>query len=358
MNTRRPNRAPAPLAALAATLVLALVLAAAPAPAAEETLNVFVWSEYLPDAVVKGFAKETGVKVRVSTYDSNESMYAKIKVAGARGGYDIVVPSTDFVARMAREGLLAPIEKSRLKNFGNLDPKLLGQSFDPKNDFSVPYMWGSTATAVNTKKFPAATVASFADLWNPAFAGRLLLPDDARVVMGIGLRALGYSINETDEARIMAAFDRLKALMPSVKVFNSDSAKQPLLAGEVDLGVMWNGEAYAARAVNPAVAYVYPSEGVGLWLDSLCIPAGAKNAAAAHAFIDYILRPDVARMISIEMGYATPNLAAFATLPEELKQNPIVYPPASVMEKGEFETDVGQAAATYEKLFAKLKTGK
>jgi spermidine/putrescine transport system substrate-binding protein len=339
-----------------ALAVLCLLLAV-PALAAPKELYVYNWSEYMPDSVLEDFTKETGIKVIMSTYDSNEALYAKIRMVGAKG-YDIIVPSTDFVSRMRKEGLLQPIDKSKLSNFGNLDPKLLNQAFDPDNTYSVPYMWGSTAIAVNVKDPAAASVTSFADLWKPELKGRILLPNDMRGVLGMGLKRLGHSLNESDPAKVGQACDLLMPLMTSVRVFDSDSPKQALLNNEVTAAVLWNGEAFVASGENPDIRYVYPKEGFSLWVDNLCIPKNAANVGNAHIFIDYLLRPEVAAFICQEMGYSSPNLAAQATLPEEVRGNPIVYPSPEDMARGEFETDLGPEVKAYEECWMKLKTGK
>lgn len=216
-------------------LSLFCLLLAAPAMAASGELYVYNWSEYLPDSVLRDFTKETGVKVIMSTYDSNEAMYAKVRMMDGKG-YDIIVPSTDFVARMRKEGLLLPLDKSRLTNLGNLDPSLMNQLFDPDNVYSVPYMWGSTAIAVNGKNADAVGIVSFADLWKPEFKGKILLPNDMRGVLGMGLKRLGYSLNEADPAKVAEACELLIPLMPGVRVFDSDSPKLALLNNEVLAG--------------------------------------------------------------------------------------------------------------------------
>ncbi|MBE1425812.1 spermidine/putrescine transport system substrate-binding protein [Desulfomicrobium macestii] len=334
--------------------VLCLMLATQVLAASKE-LYVYNWSEYMPDSVLEDFTKETGVKVIMSTYDSNEALYAKIRMVEAKG-YDIIVPSTDFVARMHKEGLLMKLDKSKLSNLGNLNPKLMNQSFDPDNNYSVPYMWGSTAIAVNTKDPAAASVTSFADLWKPELAGKILLPNDMRGVLGMGLKRLGYSLNETDPAKVAEACELLQPLMSSVRVFDSDSPKQAMLNNEVQAAVLWNGEAYIATGENPDIRYIYPTEGYSLWIDNLCIPKNAGNADNAHLFIDYLLRPEVAAFICQEMGYSTPNLAAQAILPEDVRGNAIVYPGAEDMARGEFETDLGPAVKAYEECWMRLKT--
>lgn len=336
-------------------LTFLCLMLAAQALAASKELYVYNWSEYMPDSVLADFTKETGIKVIMSTYDSNEALYAKIRMIDARG-YDLIVPSTDFVARMHKEGLLLPLDKSKLTNLGNLDPKLMNQAFDPGNTYSVPYMWGSTAIAVNTKDPIAAGITSFADLWKPELKGKILLPNDMRGVLGMGLKRLGYSLNETDPAKVAEACELLMPLMGNVRVFDSDSPKQALLNNEVQAAVLWNGEAFVASGENPDIRYVYPTEGFSLWVDNLCIPKNAANVENAHLFIDYLLRPEVAAFICQEMGYSSPNLAAQEILPAEVRGDAIVYPAPEDMARGEFETDLGPAVKAYEECWMRLKT--
>ncbi|QLA16388.1 polyamine ABC transporter substrate-binding protein [Desulfolutivibrio sulfoxidireducens] len=342
---------------VALVAVVAVLVGSLPVMAAEKTLNLYIWSEYMPDEVLADFTKETGIKVKISTYDSNETLYAKIKMLGGKG-YDLIVPSAEYVSRMAGEGLLATIDKNRLPNLANLDENFRNLPYDPDGAHSVPYMWGTTGIAVNTAMVPAGQVTGYADLWNPALAGKLLLPDDMRTTFGMALKVLGYSTNDTDPAHIEQAFLRAKSLYPAVKVFDSDSPKQALLNGEVAVAVLWNGEAYVTNAENDAIVYVYPKEGANRWVDNLCIPKNAANVENAHAFINYLLDPKVAARISQEMGYATPNKAAMALLPAEVRDNQIIYPPADKLKGSEFETDLGQAQRLYDQYWTKLKTGR
>ena len=334
-------------------LALLLVLCASLAQAADKELYLYIWSEYIPDAVVEQFTNETGIKVNISTYDSNEAMYAKLKLVGE--GYDLVVPSTYFVSRMRREGMLMPLDKELLPGLANLSARFRDMPADPGGKYSVPYMWGSTAIAVNTAKVHEDQVTKLADLWDPALAGRILLPNDPREVIGLTLKSLGYSFNDVDPGHLEEAYERLKTLMPGVRVFDSDSPKQALLSGEVDVAVMWNGEAFIANAENPDIAYIYPKEGFSLWLDSMCIPAGAKNVAEAHAFLEFLLRPDVAATISTEMGYSTPNAKAMALLPPDVYRNKIVYPADVDLARGEFLDDLGDSVQLFEEYWVKLK---
>ena len=174
----------------------------------------------------------------------------------------------------------------------------------------------------------------------------------------MALRVLGYSGNDTDPVHIEAAYHELKKLVPNVRAYNSEAPRMPYLEGETDAGMIWNGEAYMARQENPAIEYIYPDEGVILWLDSLVIPGNARHVENAHKFIDFILRPEVAASISEEIGYASPNLAAVATLDEDVRNNRSVYPTAADLKNSEFQTDVGESITVYQKFWERLKTSR
>jgi spermidine/putrescine transport system substrate-binding protein len=337
-------------------LVFALLLFAVSA-FAKEVVYVYNWSEYIPESVLTDFEKETGIKVIYTTYDSNEVMYAKLKVLKGKG-YDLVFPSTYFVNRMKNEGLLKEIDQKKLKNIKNLDPTLMNRPFDPGNKYSIPYLWGSTSLMINTKYVDPKSATSWKTFWKPEFKEKVLLNDDVREVFHIALNVLGFSGNSKNPKEIEAAYKLLKDLMPNVRVFNSDSPKVAFLNEEVVIGLSYNGEAFMAAEENPAISYVYPKEGAIFWVDNMCIPSGAENVDNAHKFIDFILRPEVGMVISEEMGYASPNKASIALLDEEVRNNPMIYPSADIVAKGEFQLDVGEAVSIYEKYWELLKTGK
>lgn len=325
--------------------------------AADDTLVIYNWTEYLPKQVISQFTKETGIKVKYSTYDSNEAMYAKVKTLKGKG-YDLVVPSTYYVDRMRREGLLQKIDKTRLSNLGNLNPRLLNQPYDPNNEYSIPYLWGTTGIAINTKVIEPQKVTAWADLWDPAYKNRLLLLNDMREVLAMGLKVLGYSVNSTDEKEIRAAYEKLTRILPNVRVFNAESPRTLYLSGEVPLGMDWNGDANMAHQENSNIQYIYPKEGVSMWLDSMVIPIGAEQVEAAHKFIDFVLRPEIAKIISTEVGYTSPNLAAIKLLPEKVRNNRIAYPTEADLKNAEFQVDVGEALSIYEKYWQQLKAGR
>lgn len=329
----------------------------APAPTTKQKVVIFNWTEYIPATVLEEFTAETGIEVEYATYESNESMYAKLKLLNG-SGYDITVPSTFYLEKMRKEGLLQPIQKQLLTHYANLDPNMLNKKHDPNNEFSVPYLWGSTAIAVNGDEIDASSITSWSDLWRPEFAGKLMIMDDVRDIMAVGLAVAGYADNTTNESEIKAAYEQLKTLWPSIKVINSDSPKTPLIQGNVSIGVIWNGETYMAQQEVPNIQFIYPKEGAVLWIDSFVIPKGAENVENAHKFIDFMLRANSAKAAIEELGYAAPNTAAFSLLDESLRNNKMIFPSPEDIQKGSIHQDVGDAVLLYEKYWEMLKAGK
>lgn len=323
---------------------------------AAEKVYVYNWTEYIPEVVLEQFTKETKIKVIYSTYESNETMYAKLKLMKGEG-YDVVFPSTYFVSKMGKEGLLAPIDHKRLPNLSDLDPSVMDKAFDPDNRYSIPYMWGSTGIAVNAEVIDPSGVKSWKDLWEKKYKGQLLLQDDMREVFHMALKINGHSSNSTDPEEIKAAYLLLKDLMPNVLLFNSDSPRIPYLTGEVNIGMIWNGEGWMAEQENKAITYIYPEEGANFWVDSFVIPAGAKNIENAHTFIAFMLRPDIAKLCVEENGYATPVTTALPLLDKAVRENVTIFPSAEIVNVGEFQTDVGNALGIYQKYWEKLRAG-
>lgn len=323
------------------------------ANAEDQELYFYNWSEYIPNEVLEDFTKETGIKVIYSTYESNEAMYAKLKTQGE--GYDLVVPSTYFVSKMRKEGMLQQIDKSKLSHFADIDANYLNKPFDPNNQYSIPYVWGATGIGINSELVDASSIHSWNDLWDDQWAGQILLMDDSREVFHIALTKLGYSPNTTDPKEIEAAYEELKKLVPNVLVFNSDFPANPYLAGEVSIGMLWNGSAYMARQEGAPIDIVWPEKGTIFWMDSLAIPSGAKHLDAAHKMIDFLLKPENAAKIAAETGYPTPVKTAYPLLPKSFANDPAVFPPQSVMDSGVWQDEVGEASTLYEEYFQKLR---
>lgn len=336
--------------------VFSLLLAAPISAIAAGQVVVYNWSEYIPEEVLEQFTEETGIEVVYSTYESNEVMYSKLQLQG-NAGYDVVFPSTYYVSKMAREGRLMELDRSKLLNLQHLDAGLLDKAYDPGNRFSLPYLWGSTGIGVNAEDIDPASITSWKQLWDPKYERSLLLTDDVREVFHVALSINGHSPNTTDPAEIEQAYELLKKLMPNVLVFNSDAPREPYLAGDVILGMIWNGEVIMAREEDEAIQYVYPEEGAVFWVDSFVIPAGAENVDEAHAFIDFMLRPDVAKACVEYVGYATPNRTAIGMLDEETRNDPVIFPSPDIIANGEFQTDVGDAIELYNRYWEMLKVG-
>ncbi|MDQ7791073.1 MAG: spermidine/putrescine ABC transporter substrate-binding protein [Desulforudis sp.] len=319
----------------------------------EAVLNVFNWSEYLPQEVIDAFTEETGIKVNYSTYSSQEEMVAKLEVGGSQ--YDLIVASDYMVEVLAKRGMLNEVDLSKVPNYKNMTPECIGQPYDPEDKYTVPYMWGTVAIAVNTDKVEKE-ITSWNDVWDPAFANQIVVLDDSRYIIGATLKSLGYSCNETDPARLDEAKTKLKELTPRIKAFDSDSPKTLFASNEVAIGIIWNGEAAIAGQENPAVKLIYPKEGAIRWQDNMAIPKGAKHPNNALLFMDYVCRADVGKQIAESFPYASPNAETIKLLPEELRNDPASYAPADVLALAEYLSDVGEATIAFDQIWSEVKS--
>ncbi|AKO45335.1 extracellular solute-binding protein [[Haemophilus] ducreyi] len=324
---------------------------------AAEKLYVYNWTEYVPSSLLEQFTKETGIEVIYSTFESNEEMYSKLKLSNSTG-YDIVFPSSYYVNKMAKEGMLTAIDKTKLSSLKNITPELMGKPFDPDNTYSLPYVYGLTGIGVNAKEIDPHTVSSWQDLWRDEYKGKLLLMNDAREVFHIALLLDGKSPNTEEEAEIKQAYQRLQKLVPNVLVFNSDSPEMPYLQEEVAIGMQWSGSTHRAKSENPDLKFIFPKEGAIIWMDNYVIPKGAVNKEAAHKFIDFLLRPESAKEVIEKMGFSMPNEHVKPLLSAELANDELIFPPKAEINKGILQADVNQAISIYEKYWNFLKTGK
>lgn len=319
-----------------------------------DELNVFTWTEYLPQSVISEFERVYGVRVNYDTYSSNEEMHAKLK-AGA-SGYDIIIPEIYMVKVLRREGLLDEIDHASVPNLKNIDDRFRGLEHDPENNYSVPYVWGTTGIVINTKKISPDQIKSWDDLWNPAFEGKLVVPDDAREMVGIALRTAGHALNTTDPAALQAAKEKLKALKPNVRAYNSDSPKDLLLGGEVWGGVVWSGEAALVMRESDEFEWLIPPEGVTIWIDHVAIPKDAPHKYTAEVFINFLLDPVVSALISAEYPYGNPNKAALPYIPAEDLANTAINPPAEWLKKAESLDDLGdEMNQLYDQIWTEVK---
>ena len=336
---------------MAAFIGAALIMLGTNAFAQSKSLNLFCWSEYIPQTVLDGFTKETGIKVNYETYGSNEEMLAKL--LPSKGKYDLIVPSEYVVEALAKRNKLAPLDMSKIPNFKNIGQEFKGLPFDPENKYSVPYMTGSVGIVVNTDKVKDE-IKGYKDVFQPKFKNRIVVLNDNREIVSWALATAGIDINDVTPATIEKIKPTLKQWLPLVKVYDSDSPKTALLGGDVDLGIVWGGEAAILYAEDKKFKYVLPAEGAHRFIDCISIPAGAPHPDAALAFINYILRPEVSKLISDAFPYTNPNLEARKLLSPEQMANPASYPPGQP--KLEIFRDIGKNATVIDKLMTDLKS--
>ncbi|HTP01399.1 MAG TPA: spermidine/putrescine ABC transporter substrate-binding protein [Anaerolineales bacterium] len=322
-------------------------------------LNLYGWSDYVPQQLLDDFSAEYGIKVNYDTYSSNEEMLAKLQ-AGA-SGYDLVIPSDYTVTAMLNQDLLQPIDLAQIPNFKNLDPRFTNKGYDPGNKYTIPYQWGTTALAYDKTKVPFEP-KSWADLWDPKFKGRLVMLDDEREVTGMALQTLGLDKNSTDPAQLDQAKQKMVELKPNIVLFNSDDPETSLITGETWAGLVYNGNAALARQQDPDIEYICPKEGCGLWFDNLAVPKSAPHADAAMAFMNFMLEPKESILITQEFPYSNPNKEAL----EYLKANdPSTYesytafsatnPPDDFLARAVEVKDVGAATTLYDQLWTDFK---
>lgn len=322
-------------------------------------LNIFVWTEYFPQDMLDCFEMVYGVKLNRDEYSSNEEMYAKVSAGGT--SYDLVQPTDYIVNLMIRQNLLQELDHSKLPNMGNLDLNWMNKDFDPGNKYTIPYLAGTDAIVYNadTVKEPPQ---SWADLWKPEYAGHMIFLDDSRVVIGVTLLTLGYDPNTTDPAQLDEAKAKLAQLIPNVKVFDSDSPKTALIAGDVDLGITWTGEAFIAHQEKPSIQYIYPREGAILWQDNWAMLKGASHADAAYAWMNYLLQGDVFWLTIRDFPYVNPNTAALEyakvnqpDIYNAYAESPVTNPPAEALKNGHGIKDVGDATPLYDAIWVEVK---
>ncbi len=341
--------AEAPTAAPPATVPKAAPSGAAASdlPEIEKELHIANWSDYIAEDTVPKFEKETGIKVKYSTYESNEDLLAKLQVGA--GGYDIVVPTGYIVTVLAAQKKLFPLRKQYLTNWKNVAPIFLNPAFDPNNEMGVPWQWGTVGIAYRSDKVKAP-LDSWSVFLDPKYKNKMTQMDDQRDAIGAWLKYRGKSLNSADPAELAQAKKDAIAAKANLKAYISAPVKGQLIAGDVWIAQLWNGDTAQAKVEQKAIEYVLPKEGGCLWTDSLIIPADAPHKRAAHEFMNFILRPDIAAGISETTGYGTPVAPAMA-----LMKNPVALPTAEERARLEYQTDLGAAAQAWDKLWTEIK---
>ena len=325
-----------------------------------DSLNLYAWSEYVPQQLLDDFSDKYGITVNYDAYSSNEEMLAKLQ-AGA-SGYDVIIPSDYTVAIMIKEDMLELIDMNQLTNFGNLDPRFINRDYDPGNKYTIPYQWGTTAL-IYDKTFIPSEPKSWSDLWNPEYNSRLVFLDDEREVMGMALEVLGYDRNSTNEDELIQAEQKLLDLKPNILKFDSDAPETAIVTGEAWAGLVYNGNASLALQENPNVAYICPTEGCTIWFDNLAIPKGAPHKDAAMLFLNWVLDPVQSVLITKEFPYSNPNKAALDLLKTD---DPALYetymafsgtnPDDAFLANTKPIVDVGEATTIYDNLWTDFKS--
>ena len=257
-------------------------------------------------------------------FSDNDELFAKLKEGNP--GYDVIVPTNDFVERMIVADMLMPLDHSKIPNLANISETFRDAAFDPGRKHSLPYMWGPMGIG-----YRKSAVREVPSSWRYIFdsdqySGRIALMTESTTVLGMALKYKGWSLNSTNPEELKAVEELIIKQKPHIKLFAEDNGQDLLLSGEVDLAIEWNGDIQQVQAEDDDIAYVVPDEGSILWEDALCIPKGAPNVENAHAFINYILDADVGASIADFIQYATPNAAAKAKMPAEYLNNPVIFP--------------------------------
>ncbi len=347
---------------MAAILLCTAALPASAASDAEVTINVYNWGQYISDGtdgyidVNKAFTEATGIKVNYMTYDTNESLYTKLKTGGST--YDIVIPSDYMVARLIEEDMLEELDFSNIPNYQYIDEQFKNTDFDPENKFSVPYTWGTVGVIYNKNHVDEADIGSWDLLWNEKYEGKILMFDNPRDAFAIGEAKLGYSLNTTDAACLKVVAEELSEQRPIVQQYVMDQIYDKMIRGEAWVAPYYAGDYLWMLDENPDLGFYFPEEGFNVFIDSICIPKGSQNKAAAEAYINFLCDPAVSGENLDYLGYSTPISAAKAYMSEEIASSDIAYPSAETLARAESFLFLGsETNQLMDSLWLDVKTG-
>ena len=330
-------------------------------PKSNVTLNVFNWGEYIDDedfCVNEQFTAETGIKVNYKNFTDNESMYAVLSSGAAN--YDVIFPSDYMVGKLIRENMLAKINFENIPNFQYIDESLKNPDYDPQNEYSVPYTWGTVGILYNTKYVDAADVEQGWNLlWNEKYNGKIFMFDNPRDAFGIALKKLGYSMNTEKAEQWQDAYDELERQKPLLQQYVMDQVYDKMINEEGWIAPYYSGDGIIMmdpEEGNTDIAYFVPKEGTNLFVDAVCIPANAEHKTEAEQYINFLCRTDVAKANAEYIGYSTPQVEARAQLDPEVGENPNFYPPEEVLKNTEvFLTLPDETNTLMDSLWMKLK---
>ena len=321
--------------------VLLTALLPAQAQAANETvtINVYNWGQYLSDGtddyinVIEEFeAAYPNIKVNYMTYDSNESMYTKLKTGGSL--FDIIIPSDYMVEKLIAEDMLEPLDMANIPNFQYIDDSFRDPSYDPGSVYSVPYTWGGVGVIYNTKYVDEADTGGWELLWNEKYAGKILMFDNPRDAFAIAQLELGYDINTEDSTLLTLSANLLREQKPLVQMYVMDQVFDKMQRGEAWIAPYYAGDYLLMVEENPDLAFYYPEEGFNLFVDAVCIPKGSEHKAEAETFINFLLSPEICGQNLEYLGYSSPSSAAKEYMDPEVASDPIAYPDEDTLARG------------------------
>jgi spermidine/putrescine transport system substrate-binding protein len=317
-------------------------------------LYIYTWAGYTDQDLLDRFTKETDIKVVADVYDSNEAMLARLQ-AGGGGAYSIIYPSDYMVAKMVELGLLRELDRSRLVGMKQLVPRFQNPVYDPANLHSVPLSWGTTGLIYNIQKVKSAP-QDWSYLWEnqQQLSKRMTLLNDVREVMGAALKMLGYSYNSTNAQQVQQAYEKLAQLKPSVASFTSDAWRPQVLSEDLVLAMCYSSDANEVMESNSNLQYVIPKSGTSFWTDTLAIPTTAPNLEGAYAWINFMLKPDIAAQICERLSFATPNEVALNKLSSQVKNNLNLFPPEPLLKLCESIAPVGNFSEVYDNYWNQL----
>ncbi len=316
-------------------------------------VNIIGWSEYVPDDVISDFEAETGITVNYTTYSDPDEMFAKVQSASS-GTYDMVLAPGMYVQTFNNLDMLKKLDMKSIPNIKNLEASSMSLTYDPNNEYSVPYLGTDIAIAVNTDEIKD-DITSYADLLNSKYKDSMVVVEDARAIVGIALMQAGYDINDTSDEALAAAGKYLDELKPNIKIFDGSSPKTSLINGEVSLGLIYGGEIALAIDQNPSIKVIYPKDHLYFAYDTFMELKGAKNSKNVEKFINYILKPKVSASISEQFPYYNPNTAAVKLLPDSYMDNEAKNIPSDVFDRSETVLDIGDATEKIDSLWSTFK---
>ena len=324
-----------------------------PSTGEEPKLNFYNWDTYIGETTLADFKSASDIDVNMSLFATNDELFAKLRAGNP--GYDVIVPSNDFVERMVQADMLVPLDHSQIPNIKNIDPSFIDVAYDPGRKYSLPYTWLVLGIGYRKSKVKA-TPDSWKVLFDsPEYKGRIAVLSEAGDMIRLYGKYLGKSVNGLTPADIA----QIEALMikqkPNIKAFHEDNGQDLLLSGEVDLVLEYNGDIAQAMTEDDDLDFIVPKEGSQLNSDTLCIPKGAKHPKNAHAFINYLLDAETGKKITEKILFPTPNAAAKALMPNDYKNNPVVFPPADRLAKCEYAAYNGKLQPLYEEAFTRVR---